>query len=349
MSLGNVHFGELSSDIMFGIRNSNIDYEDRIDQIDLREMTTKKNMDSFEKAGEIAQVLCDCYSNYQVVKGMPKSVFADQFGYDMQKSIYNCMTDYYAGKISQNEVEDFFEECCTSMRIYRTQQRQTSGNDEADNQQIVSQIYEIFAKKNAISAQNANYNEGMNENVKYGDRSDDWVYYNSDYYYQCEETKELLQKVVENMTAKWEISAIDTEKIEKNSIYTLDGGFDFNSGWNFSYRNQVGRGSMEDVLLTPPENFKFFYKQNSFPDCGTLWVSMNGYQENIDVPFSISPMGKLKGQIFNLYDLLSDAFKEKGDNKQYNRFLSSFTVFTRQYSLLSGINNRFGNFIPQTD
>ena len=278
------------------------------------------------------------------VTGLPASVFSDRFGYEMQKSIYNCMTDYYAGKISESDVEDYFEECCTSMRIYRTQMRQTTGTNEEDNQQIAGQIYEIFAKKNAIAAQNANYNEGLAMNEIYGGRSDDWAYYNSDYYYQCEETKEILQKVARNMTDKWEISAIDTEEIEKNSVYTIDGEFNFNSMWNISYRNQAGRASMEDESLVPPENFKFFYKQNSFN--GTLWVSWNDHQENIDIPFSISQTGSLKGQIFNVNDLLSDNFKAEDNYKNYSRFLNSFVVFTRQYSLLSGINNQFGNYTP---
>lgn len=125
---------------------------------------------------------------------------------------------------------------------------------------------------------------------------------------------------------------------------TIDGGFDFNSMWNISYRNQVGRASMEDESLVPPENFKFFYKQNSFN--GTLWVSWNDRQENIDIPFSISQTGSLKGQIFNVNDLLNDNFKAEDDYKNYSRFLSSFAVFTRQYSLLGGINNQFGNYIP---
>ena len=278
------------------------------------------------------------------VTGLPASVFTDQFGYDMQKSIYNCMADYYAGKISQSDVEDYFGECCTSMRIYRTQMRQTTGTNEEDNQQIVSQMYEIFAKQNARAAQNANYNEGLVMNEAYGGRSDDWVYYNSDYYYQCEETKELLRNAAGNMTDKWEIPAIDTEEIEKNSVYTIDGGFDFNSMWNISYRNQKGIASMEDESLVPPENFRFFYKQNSFD--GILSVSWNDRQENINIPFSISKTGNLKGQIFNVNDLLNDDFKTENDYKKYSRFLSSFAVFTRQYALLSGINNQFGNYIP---
>ena len=345
MNYGNIQFGENKPDpidiMTVAIRcGDRLRYQERGEQTD---STVRKTVDSVEMAEKINEIMCECYPNYQVVKGMPQGgVFADQFGYDMQNDIYYCMTDYYAGKISESDVKDYLEECCVSMRIYRTQKCQTSGHNVEDNQQIVGQVYEIFAKMNARAARNANYEEGLAENKAYGGRSDDWVYYNSDYYYQCEETKELLQQATLYVTDKWEIPAIDTEEIEKNTGYTLDGGLDFNSGWNWQYRNQRGIGSMEDESVEPPKDFKLFYKQNSFD--GTLWVSLNGDRKDIDVPFSISP-DTLKGQIYRVYDLLDDTFK--AEHKKDSQFLSGLTVFIAQYTLGSGINNIFGNHVPR--
>ena len=103
--------------------------------------------------------VCDCYQKFNVVTGMPKSNFGDSFGYDMQKDISSHMTDFYAGKVSRDELNSYFEECCTSMRTYRTSQHQTSGTNEADNTQIVSEMYEVFAKENARAAGQANYQD----------------------------------------------------------------------------------------------------------------------------------------------------------------------------------------------
>ncbi len=338
-----VHFGENTRDIAFAINHNHRDYQERVRQLGL---TAEKKWDCFEKAREGMET-SGLYPNYKVVKEMPASVFGDRFGYEIQDSIYDCMTDFYAGKIGENDVKDYLEECCVSMRIYRTQQCQTSGYNVTDNQQIVGQVYEVFAKMNAIAARNANYNEGLAENQAYGGRKDDWVYYNSDYYYQCEETKELLRQAAGYVTDQWEIPAIDPEEIEKNTTLTLDGKLDFNSCWNWEFRNQVARGSMEDESVDPPKDFKFFYKQNSFD--GILWISMNGDRKEIDVPFSISHTGSLKGQIYRVYDLLDDDFKTEGDNQKYNRFLRGLTVFMRQYALGSGINDIFGNHVPQLE
>lgn len=348
MDAGKVYFNQNTSNIMSELVNHHSDYQEKTGQTDLEKVKTDKTLDSFEKGAAILESFYECYPNFQSKKPMPKSVFGDPFGYDMQKEISTYMKDFYAGKSSQDEMQKFFEECCTSMLKYRAQQRQTSGNAAADRQQIVSEIYEIFAKENMRAARSANDKEGEALNQTYGGRNDDWVYYNSDYHYQCEDTKAALQKAVESMTNQWEIPAVDTEEIERNSDLTLDGGFDFNSGWNFIYRNQVGRASMEDESLQPPENFKFFYKENSYQDnVGKLWCSLNGREISRNIPFSIAKTGSLEGQIFYLNELLRDSFQAGKFNEQYQGFLNNFTVFTRWYSLQSRINDVFGDYTPQ--
>ncbi len=47
-----------------------------------------------------------------------------------------------------------------------------------------------------------------------------------------------------------------------NTELTLDGGFDFNSGWNGGFRNQASRASLADGATAPPRDFKFFCKEH---------------------------------------------------------------------------------------
>lgn len=67
----------------------------------------------------------------------------------------------------------------------------------------------------------------------------------------------------------------------------------------------------------------------------------------MDVPFSVSHTGSLKGQIYRVYDLLGEDFMAKGDNKKYSHFLSGLTVFMNWYAHESGIIDRFGNHAPK--
>ena len=311
-----------------------------------------RNGDSVELKGVSSRVLSsENYNDILKVTKMPKSIFGDAFGYQMQKDIADCMRQYYAGKISDDDVKNFFKECCSSMRVYHSQLRHTTGMNEEDNMQIVSEIYEMFAKENQRAARNANYEEGLEINRQYGadKRQDDWCYYSADYYYQCESTHDFLRGAAADMAAEWELPAIDTDEIERNSKYTLDGGFDFNSGWNFTYRNQVGRSSMADESSVPPKDFKFFYKEGMYPDTsidkGLLRVWIGNKEYTRKVPFEISRTG-LKGQIFNAGDLLKNALSNAESYREYGKFLSNFSIFTRWYSFKSGINNRFGNYVP---
>jgi polyhydroxyalkanoate synthesis regulator phasin len=305
--------------------------------------------DTFEKSEEQSVLTSECYSNYQIKTDMPKSVFGDSYGYKMQKDIANHMLDYYAGKLSDDDLREYFNDCCTDMRIYRAGQHQTTGNIDDDSTQIVSEIYEIFAKENARAARNANYNEGQNVNKEYGGRNSDWAYYNADYYYQCENTNELLGTIANEVAEKWGIEPIDTKEIEANSCLTVDGGFDFNSGWNFIYRNQRGRANMEDESVAPPKDLKFFYKEMGTDDGSSkaiinMWIVNNRYSK--EVSFTIIP-DTLKGQIFDADKLMEDSYKQLDNAKEYKNFMSQISIFTVWYSRVSNIINTCGNYTPQ--
>ncbi len=305
--------------------------------------TFKPTRDSFERMAEQTMVFCDCYTNYQITTPMPKSIFGDSYGYDMQKDIGDHMRDYYAGRMSDDDLNRYFNECCTEMRKYRAGCHQSSGNVDDDNEQIISQMYEIFAKENARAARRANYDEGAAINAGYGYRDYDWVYYNADYYYQCAETKEKLGTMANDIAGKWGIDSIDTERIEKNSDLTLDGGFDFNSGWNFTYRNQVGQASMADEAIAPPKDFKFFYKEDVDSTAKMeMWV--NGGRYNKNVPFYITP-DSMKGQRFQADEIMEDFNEQLNDVKGYSDFMKQLSIFTGWYAWSTGINNRFGDYV----
>ena len=106
-----------------------------------------------------------------------------------------------------------------------------------------------------------NYQEGKAWNEKYySDGHSDWTYYNSDYYYQCNDTNAALRESVRKMTEKWELDGIDCDEIEANSSLTLDGGFDFNSIWNSDFRNQVGRSVWQRNQRYRLRIFKMFLR-----------------------------------------------------------------------------------------
>jgi hypothetical protein len=288
------------------------------------------------------------YNDIMKVKGMPGSIFGDKFGYEMQKEIAGYMESYYAGETGKEDIENYFYECCSSMRVYLSQTRRTTGIDEKDNAQIISQIYEMFAKENQRKANYANYQEGLKVNSEYGGdkQAADWSYYNSDYYYQCEETHQFLKDITQKMTEKWCVPPIDTEDVEKKSKLILDGNFDFNSGWNHHFRRQHSRSSIKDESLAPPEKFKIYYRENNNNSgLGVLAIWAGENKKEIDVPFQIIP-DSLKGQIYNVSDLVEFSKNETTHWEKYNAFCKNFDIFTRLYAYASSINMQTGNYEP---
>ena len=55
--------------------------------------------DSFEKLKVKDLSGCECYANYQITTPLPKSLFGDSFGYEMQKDIGKHREAYYAGQM----------------------------------------------------------------------------------------------------------------------------------------------------------------------------------------------------------------------------------------------------------
>ena len=183
----------------------------------------------------------------------------------------------------------------------------------------------------------------------YSDDHSDWTYYNSDYYYQCNDTNAALRESAWKMTEKWELGGIDCDEIEANSSLTLDGGFDFNSIWNSDFRNQVGRSSLAKESTIPPENFKMFFKEQvtSFTEDnkfnGNLKITIGENKFDLKVPFQTLRTGS-EGEICNVWDLMEDYYSDTKDNSKVKNFLSNMSVFTRWYAYETRINDIFGDY-----
>lgn len=203
------------------------------------------------------------YNNIMKITGLPKTVFCDKFGWDMQEDICNYLKEFHKGNVSKEDVENYFYKCCREMLSYRVDMHQTTGKNEADKVKIISDVFEVFAKQNMVAARYENYKEGQNIHTENGGdmENDDWSYYNADYYYQCEEMREKLCDITQKLADMWNLPRIDTRKILEESKLTLDGGFDFNSGWNvqFMHSRSVGISYIEGVGIAPPRGMKLSY------------------------------------------------------------------------------------------
>ena len=103
--------------------------------------------------------------------------------------------------------------------------------------------------------------------------------------------------------------------------------------------------SIADEGVEPPRDFKFFYKEH-VDNKAKMEMWMGGQKRSIDVPFYIT-RDSLKGQLYNADELMKDFYGKADCAREYSGFMGQLSIFTRWYSWQSGINNRFGNFIPE--
>lgn len=78
---------------------------------------------------------------------------------------------------------------------------------------------------------------------------------------------------------------------------------------------------------------------------GSMTVSMGNDTRTVDIPFYIS-RDSLKGQIFQASKLLPVSEETQDVYADCRGFLDNISVFTRWYSFETGINNKFGNYMP---
>lgn len=314
---------------------------------------TKVGSDTFQNHVEDATTY-PSYTETEIVTQSTFSNFGDQYGYKLFDDIFQFMSGYHTGKASNQDVSAYFKTCCENMLDYRVQQGQTNGIDPKSKKKILTEMYEVFSNQNRTAALNINYKEGEKVNSTYqGNSLKNFSYYNSDYYYQCEEVHDLIKTATNDMTAQWNTSSIDLSEVDRTTIYRGNGGFDFNSGWNVTFRNNLGRSSIGDESMVPPKNFKFFYKEDVESDStdlekslwGALNVTLGEEQISVDVPFA-SRYPNMVDQIFNSGTLLDNLIDHDEDKQKYSAFLNNIHVFTRMYSSSTKINDIRGNYTP---
>lgn len=56
----------------------------------------------------------------------------------------------------------------------------------------------------------------------------------------------------------------------------------------------------------------------------------------------------LKGQLFQADDIMEEYEEQIGDVKGYSDFMNQISLFTGWYAWSTRINNRFGNYVPES-
>lgn len=289
------------------------------------------------------EITSENYNDIMKIKGMPLSCLSGDYGEQVTKKVKDMMESYYSGELSMEDVQQKIKNICMDMRVEMVQERYTNGYNAKDNLQILEDIYGLLQKKNLSYAYAANEKEGAEIAARYGGVSDyNWMYYNSDYYYQEEDMRECIRQAIQEMADTWETEDIDFEKVEEKSIYAIAGGMDYNKVWqHHAFQGRVI--SLTDIDAEPPENFTFFYQSKKVPGWdinnrleyqkGYVEVSYNNKTWSADVPYDI--YGETIIEFYHMQDFMEQYFIGDVD-KECKDFLSKFDIFTKIWASTKG-------------
>lgn len=309
--------------------------------------SVQKNVQSgqtdFQTSTANTEVICENYNDIKKITGMPKTYLGGDYGNQIGDKIRSVTDEFYAGSLSREELIQKIKRMCMDVRIDQVQMHYTDGYNAADNRQILSDMYTLAQKCNVRSAFAACDSEGAKLAAQYGGvKQCNWMYYDSDYYYQSEDIRAALQQVIDELSAEWDTESIDYEQAEAESIYQIAGGLDFNSMWQFhAFQRRVT--CITDLEAVPPEDFSFFYQTNKNPtwDKNNLLESQKGYVEiryksqiwKSDVFFNIFAD---EPTIFYHMDDFAKRFLLGDMDEKCMKFLSCFDIFKVSYALRKG-------------
>ena len=279
----------------------------------------KSQRDTYEFKGIEKWNGCEQYNDFR--KQLVKSGNAGlNISSDVRTDMRLTLEDYYAGKLSDEELEESFLSYCAQLG--------------ACNKAQILDVYENFINMSRYASTNTCARAASELDQKYGESRHDSVYYSAGIYYAFEKVKEIARNASEKIAEELDLGDLDFEEREKNTIFNLDGDFSFNGHWAWTAKNLMNRCTMIDSDMVPPEGFEFYYKERNTPDSeeGVMILGINGVRKEITVPFRM-PRAGIAGYIqkFNAAELFGYTKSDTARYEDCNRFLKNFDIYTRYY------------------
>ncbi len=211
--------------------------------------------------------------NYEEIKNMLKSKGSGKIispGNKYFSETYEIMKDYYNGDLSCDKVKNIFKKY-----VYYSFGKPSETSDVSTTMSVygkqrltgwLSGLYEYFSRANTRNACAQNMQEGKALMEENGIRWNETYYYNSDWYYACEEMQNLFRETANELADEYGAEHVDFEYVEQHTRFTLDGGITFNGVWDsmewqINHDRAVG-GSFLDESMVPPKNF--IYCSNAY-------------------------------------------------------------------------------------
>lgn len=260
----------------------------------------------------------------------------------IEDEIDSLFEDYYAGKAPVESITQKFNEVVQKVRDFEEKEGIASKEDMEHFAKVVSDVHSKFKMRSISSAFNANDQEGQELGKQYGTPGrTNFLYYNSDYYFQCEEINQAFSRQANEMLEETGFPLnIEKPASGKRGMYE-----NFNAYWGHFARCSARMGDMIDTDMEPPRGFVFFYKADRYTEPerdaliaqqgagsphlfdGILKVSCGGWNTEGNVTLGYGPNAALGNNVLELLNRFSEA-----SDSRISRFLENFNIHQVFYS-----------------
>lgn len=202
--------------------------------------------------------------------GLPKNFFSigsegtAQSGAMLAVQVGNAFASFYRGEIDEKALETSLANTVADLRSSYIAK---GFSEEEFMPQLLEDLYEISRLYNIRGAGEASWYEGRALSAEqYGstEHLDNFIYYNSDYYYRSEEMKGTLKEMIQKLAKQYDV---DPSALNLSDEYP-DGDIrkgvysSYNTIVNSYAREQHHIGNMIDETMIPPRGFRFLYCGN---------------------------------------------------------------------------------------
>lgn len=254
----------------------------------------------------------------------------------IEDEVQSLFEGYYTGKTPIEAITQKFDSVVQTIRDYEEQEGIASRDDMEHFAKLVSDVHRIFKMYSVSTAVLANDAEGRELANQYGAPGrKNFLYYNSDYYFQSEEINQAFFQRANEMLEGTGFP-LNTEKPAsvKSDMYE-----NFNTYWKDSALCSSRMGDMIDTDMEPPRGFTFFYKEDRYTESerdaliaqhggdyphlfdGILKVSCGSWKTEGNVTLGYGPNAALGNNALELLNRFSEA-----SDSRIARFLGNINI-----------------------
>lgn len=246
------------------------------------------------------------------------------------------MRDYYEGKLGERGVGELFGVC-----YQKCIERKDGGIVPGKKQhEILSTLYEFFARANARGSVLANEREGRTLVENCGLRWAGTTYYNSEYFYLCAQMQRRFRALCDRISAECGLEEIAFEQIHERTQFFPVGGLDYHGVFVWVQQkdnypdNQYG---MKTLSMEPPRHFIYLYRNHC---CGREMPGIRFLAQRMKEENAKKSEGKKLWREYTVQDgrdyhngmsyLLEGSLVDEQDERMYDEalgFLQNFRLY----------------------